>query len=141
MDKKPKADVAKRLKEALNRTKIKPADLAERFDITAQAVNGWLITGRISRPRLMQLCEMLGVSYDWIMTGRGSIEPDPNATLERYIELLAEAIEDVRRSEQEIGRYLPPHEFKRAARLIADARVTGKAVGNDFVEQFVKLFA
>lgn len=141
MDKKPKLDVAKRLKQALDRSKIKQVELADRFDLTPQAVRGWFFTGRISRPRLLKLCEILRVSYNWVMTGRGSMDPDPNATSERYIELLAEAIQDIRRNEEEFGRYLPADEFIRSARLIADARIIGKPVGNDFVERLVKLFA
>ena len=62
---------AGRLQYALRQSGIKNAEIAEACEISAQAVSGWLKTGRISKNALFIVEEKTGFSAQWISTGLG----------------------------------------------------------------------
>lgn len=53
--------------EELNSRGIRKSDMARIAGITPQAVNGWYRQGAISKKSALALCEVAGVSMQWLM--------------------------------------------------------------------------
>lgn len=47
--------------------------IADRCDVSDQAVGRWRKTGKVQRENLAPLADELGVSVEWLLTGRGSM--------------------------------------------------------------------
>lgn len=47
--------------------------IAEKCEVTDQAVGRWRKTGKVQRENLAPLADELGVSLEWLLTGRGSM--------------------------------------------------------------------
>jgi len=69
-----KADIANRLKSAMERERVSNSELAELCGVSIQAVTGWLQTGRVSRKHFPALAHRLRVSVPWLMTGQDDSE-------------------------------------------------------------------
>lgn len=65
--------LARRVRQAIEASGMAPADIARRLDVTPQAVNGWMTTGTIGKPKLFQLAELTGYDLGWLVTGRGQL--------------------------------------------------------------------
>jgi transcriptional regulator with XRE-family HTH domain len=83
-----KADIAERLKFAMQRERVSNTELAELCGVSLQAVTGWLQTGRVSRKHFPLLSHRLRVSVQWLMTGSEHDEP---ATLPKKTQRLVDA--------------------------------------------------
>jgi phage repressor protein C with HTH and peptisase S24 domain len=59
-----------RILKALNDAGISQAEIARRFGITPQAVNGWITTNTISKKNLARLAEETGTPLEVLMTER-----------------------------------------------------------------------
>ncbi|MER2493388.1 helix-turn-helix transcriptional regulator [Catenovulum sediminis] len=59
---------ADRIRKAIDKTGFSYRDLGAKFDVSHTTVNNWA-KGRISKKHLEQLCEMAGVTVEWIKTG------------------------------------------------------------------------
>lgn len=64
-----------RLKTALRISGKTQRALAEHCDVTPQAVNKWIRTGKVGRDNLAHAAEFLDVGLAWLATGRGEPEP------------------------------------------------------------------
>lgn len=58
-----------RINEAISKSKFTKAEVARRFGITAQAVNGWVKTGRISKELLVELANLIGANPNYLLFG------------------------------------------------------------------------
>lgn len=66
---------SERLKEVMHIRGIGQKKLGEKIDYSESAVHVWCIGG--SEPRLnaiVSLCEVLNVSADWLVLGKGEME-------------------------------------------------------------------
>lgn len=79
-----------RIREAREQAGISQTELARLLGVTRSACSQWESTGGTAprRERLEQLAQLLGVSFEWLATGRGGNDattfesrPAPNAEL------------------------------------------------------------
>lgn len=72
-------DMATRIRVARQRTGMTQHQLAERMHVTRGAVANWEINGRPkpSLAHLIRLAPVLGVSFEWLATGRGEMAMAP----------------------------------------------------------------
>jgi transcriptional regulator with XRE-family HTH domain len=98
-----------RLRLALEQSGLSQAELARRIGVTPGAVSLWLSgeTKALKASNAVLLAKHLGVSPEWLATGRGPMRPDASAPMEPGEELVP--IERVRlKLEAE-----PSHEARR----------------------------
>ncbi|MGH8562740.1 MAG: hypothetical protein ACREXW_01115 [Gammaproteobacteria bacterium] len=69
-DAQAKAAVARRLAKAMKAAGIRNTELAERCDVTVQAVGGWLRTGRIAPRHFPDICMLVECTIEWLTTGK-----------------------------------------------------------------------
>jgi len=64
--------IGARLTEVLKERKMSQGELAARMGVSRQAVNMWL-NDKVDMPlkNVIQLCENLELSADWLLTGKG----------------------------------------------------------------------
>lgn len=48
--------------------------LADKVDVSPQAVNQWIKTGEIAQESLISCCNILQIRSDWLLTGEGEME-------------------------------------------------------------------
>lgn len=66
---------ADRLRQALElRGRQKRYALAAEIGVNASSVTRWLQGGPISMEHMVRLCDVLEISLDWLLLGRGSFE-------------------------------------------------------------------
>lgn len=71
--------LSERLQQALRRSGISQAELARRCGVKQPSVHGWL-SGKAKFLRgenLLKAASVLGVSEDWLATGRGAMDTPP----------------------------------------------------------------
>lgn len=66
LDKKRMID---RIRLEMKKTGVTPSILAEEADVTVQAVNQWLSSGKIGLDKFLIISKLLSKSVDWILTG------------------------------------------------------------------------
>lgn len=103
--------VMERLREAMDRSGVKAADIARVCGITNQAVSNWWRSGAVSRDNLAKAARLCGTSLDELM-GEKKSKP---ATVDT--DLLKEAIGDVERA---IKSHNANVSIDRLASLIAE---------------------
>ncbi|HYQ90676.1 MAG TPA: helix-turn-helix transcriptional regulator [Candidatus Competibacteraceae bacterium] len=59
-----------RLREALQASGMNHSALATAVGVTPQAVSKWFKQGRMARSKLVAVANALGVSVEWLLTGR-----------------------------------------------------------------------
>jgi transcriptional regulator with XRE-family HTH domain len=84
-----KQRVMQTLRDAMERTGVRGADIARACDISPQAVSNWFKTGTVSRENLMIAAKLVGLTLDQLMHNEA---PKP---LPVDKGLLTEAIEEV----------------------------------------------
>lgn len=62
-------ELGKRINEAILKSSYSKAEIARTFGITAQAVNGWVTTGRISKELLIELANLIGANPNYLLFG------------------------------------------------------------------------
>lgn len=62
-------ELGKRINEAILKSSFTKAEIARTFGITAQAVNGWVTTGRISKELLIELANLIGAKPNYLLFG------------------------------------------------------------------------
>jgi transcriptional regulator with XRE-family HTH domain len=92
-------NIAARLKSAIAAAKIPKTTLATKCGVSDQAVTGWTKTGRISKKNLPAIASALGVTTDWLLTGKESPSTLPNAAneeaLSRQEQIILELFRDL----------------------------------------------
>ncbi|MBA1446514.1 MAG: helix-turn-helix domain-containing protein [Chromatiales bacterium] len=73
LDEKP-LSVAPRLKKAIKESDETNTTLAEAVGVSVQAVGGWTREGKIARARVPAISKALGISVDWLLTGKGEMK-------------------------------------------------------------------
>ncbi|MFL1419326.1 helix-turn-helix domain-containing protein [Pseudomonas fildesensis] len=69
-----------RICEAMEQRKLsKLYAVAVALDVTESAVCRWRKNGRITVENIIALCELLDVSTDWLLLGRGTMDTHRNA--------------------------------------------------------------
>jgi phage repressor protein C with HTH and peptisase S24 domain len=98
-------ELAERLRREIEALPMTKVELAERLDVTPQAITGWQTSGRISKKSLSRLAAICGKPERYFMTGK-----DPGRDDEW---------EDVRGSAQAaaLGDGMAPDEYAEAHRL------------------------
>lgn len=61
--------VSERIQYAIRHSGLSKAEIARRCDVSPQAVNGWIATGRIRKEMLYTLASITGVEAEWIAVG------------------------------------------------------------------------
>ena len=61
--------LGKRIETAIKRSGLKKADVARKLGVTPQAITGWCKKNSIEKFRLYEVAELLGVPFEWLMTG------------------------------------------------------------------------
>ena len=94
------ADFSLRLKATIDQSGIKQVEIAQRLEITVQAVSQWT-TGssrNVNIKHLFTLADMLGVSARWLVTGKkdasdliSTLTPDQRAQALRMLQAFAES--------------------------------------------------
>lgn len=65
-----------RIREARTQLGWSQADLARRMNVAQPTVSGWEAGRKAPRTNVMgRLARVLGVSFEWLTTGRGGMEP------------------------------------------------------------------
>lgn len=62
-------DMQTYIRKAIDDAGLIPAEVARRLDTSPQAVNGWLTTGRISKPMLAKLALLTGKPIEYFLGG------------------------------------------------------------------------
>ncbi len=91
--------LAERLQEALQRRpELTKAGLAKACDVKPPSVSDWISgkTKNLEGANLLLAAQYLGVNPWWLATGKGSIEPSPNAMLVSRVSAIADGEEDPR---------------------------------------------
>lgn len=116
MDKLP--TIAARLADAMQEAKVNSSQLARACDVSPAAVYKWLnVAGKLSADNLVAAARALGVSEEWLRTGklpRERVNGPQEQDLDRVMDLLeglagplsalATAIEQLRKSRPEGAR-------------------------------------
>lgn len=65
-----------RIKQAIGYSGLKPSEIAQRSGVSKQVVNGWLsgATKTIRSTHLFPAARTLGVSAEWLSSGKGQME-------------------------------------------------------------------
>lgn len=86
-----KHDIGRRIKEARLSTDYTQEQIADMLDITAQSVSN-LESGKYLPKliRLMELCELLNVSCDYLLFGREQVDNEMPAIMHIYSNLAPE---------------------------------------------------
>lgn len=92
-------NIAARLKSAIAAAKVPKTALATACGVSDQAVTGWTKTGRINKKNLPAIAQALGVSVDWLLTGReppsGSTDAANEEALSRQEQIILELFRDL----------------------------------------------
>ena len=87
-------------------------DLARRMSVTQPTVSGWESGMKAPRTRIMgRLAVTLGVSFEWLSTGRGEMVPSANSNTSDLIQ------------SPEPSPYLPEREEDESRLLVCYARL------------------
>ena len=62
--------LAARIKQEMDARGKKQTELAELFGLSANAVSKWIKSGKIGRDRIPVIARFLGVTMEWLLTGR-----------------------------------------------------------------------
>lgn len=74
-----------RIREARERLGWNQATLAERMSISQPSISAWESGKKAPRVKMMErLSRVLGVSFEWLSTGRGEIDQGRNKITESY---------------------------------------------------------
>ena len=65
----PQADLADRLRRALDESGVSQADLGRACGVTDQAVHGWVTNGRIGKQHLPTISALTGKGLDYFLVG------------------------------------------------------------------------
>ena len=69
--------IGNRIAYALNTSGKKPADLAKYLETKQSTISGWLHDGKTpAADRIVRICEFLGVSIQWLLTGEDTQTPE-----------------------------------------------------------------
>lgn len=62
-----------RIKEIIAESPYKPAEIARRIDVSRATVSLWMNNGTksVASDNLINLCDLLGVNFKWLQTGKG----------------------------------------------------------------------
>ena len=74
-------ELGQRIEEALANTGLKQAKIAELMNVTPQAVNKWIKTGRISKENLRKLAKITGAPLTWLISGNNDVDTGIEALL------------------------------------------------------------
>lgn len=109
-------EIVDRIRKLRDEKGVRNADLAEACGVSQQAVGQWFKTGRIHRKHFAKLATLLGVSLEYLMTGKGQsdvlvIEDQQERYLvEAFRDLQddekAEAIRDIENAKRALERIL-----------------------------------
>lgn len=59
--------LATKIRDAIEQSGRAKADIARELGVTKQSITGWLESGRISKPNLLKLAELLQINVSWFM--------------------------------------------------------------------------
>jgi transcriptional regulator with XRE-family HTH domain len=69
--------ITTRIKQALTTSGKSQADLARFLNTRQSTVTGWVREGRVpSADSIVPICEFTGVSFEWLLTGKGDISDE-----------------------------------------------------------------
>lgn len=91
-----------RIREARTQRGWSQADLARRMSVAQPTVSGWEAGRKAPRINVMgRLARVLGVSFEWLTTGRGSMEPGATVFVARD-HATAEYLPEMEADEQQL---------------------------------------
>ena len=62
------APIAQKIRDAIQRSGRSKKEIAEAIGVTKQSITGWEDSGRISKPNLLKLAELLQIDLNWFMS-------------------------------------------------------------------------
>ncbi|PID44070.1 MAG: hypothetical protein CSB48_02820 [Proteobacteria bacterium] len=65
---------AERIKMAIECSGLNQRQIAHKIEISPQALNKWLKTGNASKEALIKFAEATGVSLEWLLSEKGTME-------------------------------------------------------------------
>jgi len=135
-------DMQTYIRQAIDDAGLIPAEVARRLDTSPQAVNGWLTTGRISKPMLAKLATLTGKPIEYFLGAGATMltvrEPyalfsrptDKYAMIPRY-EVKAGAGNGHQNGHEEIsGSHAYRRDWLERKKLVAGACVVIEAEGD-----------
>jgi hypothetical protein len=84
----PPPPIAARIRQAIEGSGKKQVEVAKLMQVSRQCVQGWVRTGRIAKPHLSRLAEVLNVSLEWLIHGDAPMRALP-ARPRRFVPLLS----------------------------------------------------
>ncbi len=84
----PPPPIAARIRQAIECSGKKQVEVAKLMQVSRQCVQGWVRTGRIAKPHLSRLAEVLNVSLEWLIHGNVPMKALP-ARPRRFVPLLS----------------------------------------------------
>lgn len=109
--------ISDRIRQALKDAKISQADIARELDVTPQAVNGWLTTGRIGKASLRELAKHTRKPLDYFLDE--TLAPPPYKVIPTYDLELGDA--PLTTAESELVRIFRKLPTEGRAKIIGDA--------------------
>ena len=109
---------------------ISNTDLADRTDVSIQAVGFWLKTGKISKHRMARISAAVNRSVDWILTGhdspnnydlregRGYYAPDQQSA--EFLDALSKITPEERDALLALMRSMSGRQRQRSARVVGE---------------------
>lgn len=91
-------EIAGRLRRVIAGLPFNKAELADRLEVTPQAVTGWESTGRIGKKSLEGLARVAGTTVEYLLSGKGAVpEPkDPDRAMDHMFRAFGELMESHR---------------------------------------------
>jgi SOS-response transcriptional repressor LexA len=63
----PIPPLSAKIRQAIDESGRTKADIARELGVTKQSITGWIESGRISKPNLLKLAELLEININWFM--------------------------------------------------------------------------